>query len=210
MQPQQEQPSNLPNPNPDYNFIFNDQKSKRRFGFKIPGGNNVTKLVFFIIAGALVLGVLIIVLSNIFSPKLNTKQVTDVVARGEEISRVSDVVRQKSRDLNTGNLASTTSTVLTSQEVQLVDYLKKNKKRVPTKDITIYLSKKTDAEIDAADQSNRLSEYYYAYLKKNLTDYQTALKTAYDAASGPTLKNIAQEYSISTQTILKTQQLASN
>jgi LysM repeat protein len=55
-----------------------------------------------------------------------------------------------------------------------------------------------------------LSEYYYAYLKKNLTDYQTALKTAYDAASGPTLKNIAQEYSISTQTILKTQQLASN
>jgi hypothetical protein len=133
MQPQQEQPSNLPNPNPDYNFIFNDQKSKRRFGFKIPGGNNVTKLVFFIIAGALVLGVLIIVLSNIFSPKLNTKQVTDVVARGEEISRVSDVVRQKSRDLNTGNLASTTSTVLTSQEVQLVDYLKKNKNASPQK-----------------------------------------------------------------------------
>jgi hypothetical protein len=212
MPPQQPQtPANTPsgNSNPDYNFIFNGQQQPKKL-FRLPGSNNTAKLAALIVGGAVILGILIIILSSLLGPKINTKEITEAIGQGVEISRVSNTVIEKSHDLNTSNLASTTSAALTSEEVQLNDYLNKNKKHVGVKAISLYKNSKTDAELDAADQSNHLSEYYYSYLKKNLTDYQTALKTASETASGPNLKNMTQGYILSTQTILKTQQLASN
>jgi uncharacterized protein YpmB len=207
MPPQQNQPPALPNANPEYNFIFNgQQQSKKRFS--LPGGNNFVKIAFLIVGVGFIVGILIIVASSFFGPKINTKQVTDVIARGVEITRVSDEVTQKSRDLNTANLASTTSATLSSEDNQLLSYLNKNKKKVNKKDLSLYVSKNTVAEIVSADQNNRLSEYYNSYLKKNLTDYLTAIKTAYDSTNGPTLKADLLQFSNSTKTILSTQQLA--
>jgi hypothetical protein len=213
MSPQQPQdqstaPAPVGNSDPNYNFIFNNQQHAKKH-FSLPGGSNPFKIAALVAIAGAVLGVLIIILSNIFGPKINTKQITDVAAHGQEISRVSILVSQKSRDLNTANLAATTSTVITSQQQQLFNYLKKNKKNVAVKDVGIYLNKKTDADIQSAEQNNRLSEYYYSYLKKNLTDYQSAVKTAYDTASGPNLRSNLQEFYLSTKTILSAQQLAS-
>jgi hypothetical protein len=208
MQPQNQATAPAPagNSDPNYNFIFNNEQSKKRF--HLPGRNNLTKLAILVVAGGAVLGILIIALSIFFGPKINTKELTDVIARSEEISRVSDMIVHKSRDLNTANLATTTSTALTSNESQINAYLKKNHKIVNVKDAKIYLNKNTDSEVQSADQNNHLSEYYYSYLKKSLTDYQTALKTAYDTASGPALKSMVQDYSLSTKTILNAGQLA--
>jgi hypothetical protein len=200
--------ANLPSPNPEYNFIFSDQKPRGRFNFHLPGGNNLTKLAILIVAIGSVLGILIIVLSSFFGPKVNTKEITDVVARAQEITRVSDSVSKKARDLNTANLASTTSASLTSEEEQLITYLKKSHKKVSAKDTAIYASKKTDDEIQSADQNNRLSAYYVSYVKKNLTDYQASIKTAYNTAGGPILKATLNEFSKSNQIILNTQQIA--
>jgi hypothetical protein len=203
-----DQPASLPNANPDYNFIFSDQKPRRRFSLRLPGGNSLTKLAILIITGGAVLGILIIVLSSFFGPKVNTKEITDVVARAQEITRVSDSVTVKSHDLNTANLSSTTSAALTSQQGQLTTYLKKNRKKVSPKETAIYQNKKTDDEIQSADQNNRLSEYYASYLKKNLADYQASIKTAYDTAGGPNIKSTLDDFSKSNQIILSTQQIA--
>jgi hypothetical protein len=210
MQPQDQQqnPTPVGNANPDFNFIFNDQKPKRRFA--LPSMGSPIKVALLIVGGGAVLGILIIVLSGLVRPKINTKEITNVAAKAEEISRVSTAVTDLSRDPNTANLASTTSLTLNSQETELTNYLKKNKKKIKTKDLAIYLNKTTDTEVETANQNNRLSEYYYSYLKKNLTDYQAAVKTAYDTASGPNLRTSLNEFSLSTQTILKSQQLASN
>jgi hypothetical protein len=194
---------------PNYNFIFNDQKSKRRFNFKLPGTSSPIKMALLIVGAGAILGVLIIVLSSVLGPKgLNTKQLTDTIARAQEISRVSDIVTRQSRDLNTVNLATTTSTTLTSEQVGLLSTLAKNHKKVLVKDFSVYFDKRTDAEIQTASQNNRLSEYYYSYLKKNLSDYQSSIKTAYGGTGSTGLKNILNSYSISNATILKTQQLA--
>jgi hypothetical protein len=210
MPPQQpnQQPA-LPNSNPEFNFIFNGEQQPKRH-FSLPGGNNFFKLSLLIVGAGAVVGVLIIMASSFLGPKINTKQVTDVIARGEEISRVSNEVTQKSRDLNTSNIAATTSVSMDSEGRQLLSYLGKNKKKVNKKDLTLYFNKNTDAEIIAADQNNHLSEYYYSYLKKNLTDYESAIKTAYDTTNGPALKSTLNEFSISTTTILKAQQLATS
>jgi hypothetical protein len=211
MQPQDQQqnPAPVGNTNPDFNFIFNNGQKPRRW-FSIPRVNSPVKLAALIVVSGAVLGILIIVLSGLFGPKINTKEITNVAAKAQEISRVSTTVTDLSRDLNTANLASTTSTTLNSQETELINYLKKNKKRANPKELAIYLNKQTDSELETANQNNKLSEYYYSYLKKNLSDYQVAVKTAYDTASGPSLRTTLNEFTLSTQTILKTQQLASN
>jgi hypothetical protein len=192
---------------PNYNFIFNDQKPKRRF--RLPSINSPLKMALLIIGAGAVLGALIIVLSSVLGPKgLNAKQLSDVIAKAQEIGRVSDLVTQQSRDLDTVNLAVTTSTTLTSEQTELVSVLKLKHKKILTKDLNFYLNKQTDAEIQTASQNNRLSEYYYSYLKKNLPSYQESIKTAYDGTGSTNLKNILNSYSISNATILKTQQLA--
>jgi hypothetical protein len=211
MQPeaQQQTPAPVGNTNPDFNFIFNgDQKPRRHFN--LPGVSSPIKLALLIIVGGAVIGIFIIILSGILSPKVNTKEILDVAAQAQEISRVSASVTDKSRDLNTANLASTTSTTLNSQEVELINYLKRNKKKANPKNLAIYLSKQTDSEIETANQNNRLSEYYYSYLKKTLGQYEASIKSAYNTASGTNLRSSLQDFSKSTQVILSTQQLATN
>ena len=208
MQPQQPATTSPPSPTPEYNFIFNDQKPKRGFSLKLPASNNIGKLALLIVSGGAVIGVLIIIASSLFSPKINKAQITDVIARAQEISRVSDLVSQRATDINTQNLASTTSATLTSNEVQLLNYLSSHKTKIPQKDLSLYLNKKTDDEVQSALQNNRLSEYYYSYLKKNMNDYETAIKTAYNTAGGPIIKSDLNGISISATTILSTQQLA--
>jgi hypothetical protein len=206
---QQQTPAPAGNTNPDFNFIFNgDQKPKRRF--RLPSTSSPIKLALLIIGGGAIIGILIIVVSNLFSPKINTKEILDVAAQAQEISRVSASVAEKSHDLNTANLASTASTTLNSQEIELIDYLKGNKKKANPKDLSIFLSKQTDSEVETANQNNRLSEYYYSYLKKNLGQYEASIKTAYNTASGANLRNSLQDFSKSTQVILSTMQLAAN
>jgi hypothetical protein len=176
----------------------------------LPGASSPIKLALIIIGGGAVIGILIIILSGILSPKVNTKEILDVAAQAQEISRVSATVSDKSQDLNTANLASTTSTTLNSQEAELISYLKRNKKKTNPKNLAIYLSKQTDSEVETANQNNRLSEYYYSYLKKNLGQYEASIKTAYDTASGANLRSTLQDYSKSTKVILSAQQLAIN
>lgn len=173
----------------------------------MPGGSNLTKVVLLVVASGAFLGILIIVLSSVFSPKVNTKELTDVIARAQEISRISDSISLKSRDINTANLASTTSAALTSEKTELLTYLGQRRHKISPKDEAIYLNKTTDTEIETALQNNRLSDYYNSYLKTNLAAYENSIKTAYNTAGGANLKAALNNYSISTTTILKTQQL---
>jgi hypothetical protein len=77
---QQQTPAPVGNTNPDFNFIFNgDQKPKRRF--RLPSTSSPIKLALLIIGGGAIIGILIIVASNLFSPKINTKEILDVAAQ---------------------------------------------------------------------------------------------------------------------------------
>jgi hypothetical protein len=213
-----QQPQNQPTLNsgphgeldPNYGFIFNgQQKPRRRFSLgRLPGGSNIAKLAVLFVAGGAILGIIIIVLSStLFSTKINTKELDDVIARAQEISRVSDLVAQNTRDVNTLNLASTTSTSLTSQQEELLTYLHKFHKKISAKDLGLYLDKTTDTQVQTAASTNTLTTAYYNYLKKHLADYNNSVKTAYNT-SGPAAKTILQNTSSSNQVLLNSQQLA--
>jgi peroxiredoxin family protein len=207
MQPQDEPPINLgtdKNLDPNYKFIFNgQQKPSGRFPFRLPGSNNLAKITALVVAGAMFLGLLIVVFSSFFGSKgVNTNQVVDLIARGQEISRVSDLVVQQSKDTDTINLATTTSATISSDQVQLVDYIhKKVHKKIKNKDIDALKDSKTDEQMQAANQTNSLSSYYYGYLKKHLEDYQAAIRlTAAD--NPPSLSPVLNQSLKSASTIL--------
>lgn len=198
-------------PAPQYDFIYNNQQPKKRFNFKLSGGNNLTKLTLLIISAGAVISILIIVLSSVLGPKgVNTSQLTDITARAHEISRVSTLVGQQTGlDPDTKNLTATTSGSMDSEELQLRTYLAGAHKKISTKDLARRLDKTTDTQLQTAVQTNSLNTTYIAYLKKQLTDYQTALKTAYAETSSAKLKSILQDAFESTQVILSSPQVAS-
>jgi hypothetical protein len=196
---------------PNYGFIFNDQqKPKKRFPFSLPGGSNLTKITLLIVIGAATLGALIIALSSFFGGNgVNTKQINDVIARAQEISRVSDLVNQQSRDVATLNLASTVSASLTSDQVKLISYLNKTAhKKITTKDLNLYLNKKTDAQIQIANSTNSLSSAYYSYLKDQLAAYENSAKAA-SQDNPSSAQPLLQTAFDNAKTILSTQQIAS-
>jgi len=212
MQPQN-QPSQTPasNSDPNYNFIFNNQQQPggRKFSFKLPGGGNLTKIVLLVVGGTLILGVLIVILSSAFGNKgVDSKQLIDLAAKAQEISRVSDLVVQKSKDLNTINLAATTSNSLISEQSEIVAYVNGSKKKVASKDLRIYQNKNTDAAIEAAIQTNSLSTYYNSYLKQSLQTYDGSLKSVLSTTNSAKLKPILLGAISNIETILATSQVA--
>lgn len=216
MPPQQPQNPQVPpaptptSPSPEYDFIYSNQQPKRRFGFGLPGGNNLAKLTVLIVGAGAVLGILIIILSSVLGPKgVNTKQVADIMSRAQEISRVSTLVNQQpGLDPDIQNLTATTINSMDSEEAQLKAYLASAHKKVSTKDLNLHLDKAIDTQIQSAVQTNSLDTVYTAYLKKHLTDYQNALKTTYDGTKSATLKSILQDAFDSTQVILSAPQVA--
>jgi hypothetical protein len=215
MQPQDEPPINLgtdKNLDPNYKFIFSgQQKSGGRFPFRLPGSNNLAKITALVVAAAIVLGLLIVVFSSFLGSKgVNTKQIVDLIARGQEISRVSDLVAQQSKDADTINLATTASTTISSDQEQLVDYIHKNvHKKIKNKDIDALKDSKTDEQMQAANQTNSLSSYYYGYLKKQLENYQAAIKlTAAD--NPPSISPVLNQSLKSSSAILSDPQIISS
>jgi hypothetical protein len=191
------------NLDPNYNFIFNGQKqSKKKFRLGLPGSNNLTKITLLIVGASAILGILLIIFSSFFGSKgVNTEEVVDIVARGQEISRVSDLVALQSKDLATINLASTTSTTLNSDKKQLVNYLGiKAHKSINLADLNTYKDLKVDDQLQATNQTGGLSNYYYSYLKKYLTQYQSSLKLA-GTDNPQSIKPILQQ-SLDSSTIL--------
>jgi len=218
MPPEQQQPQpTLPSGpggslDPDYKFIFEDKK-KPRFHFRLglPKNNNFAKTVALVVGGGIVLIILIIAASSFFGARgVNSKQLVDIMARAQEISRVSNLVSQQQQnvDPNTLNLAATTSSALSSEQTQLLAYLHKARARVSTKALNFYLNKNTDTQLQTATESNNFSTTYYAYLKTNLGEYQNALKTIIPG-SPPMAQAILNDALTSTQTLLAAPQLAS-
>ncbi len=197
---------------PEYNFIFNDKKKSRlHLSFHLPGGSKFTKTIILVVGGGIILMVLIIISSSLLSSKgVNSKQLVDVMARAKEISRVSTLITQQPTgvDANTLNLAATASSSLSSEQVQLATYLHQSHVKVGAKDLSHYLNKNTDTQLQSATQSGSLNATYYSYLKTHLTDYQNTLQTIYQA-SPPKAKPILQDANASAKTILAAPQIAS-
>ncbi len=179
-------------------------KPPRKFGTLLSGIPRPLRTALPIIGILLVLLILYSLLSG--GKNINTEQLTSVMARAQEISRVSTLVKQQAKDADAKDLATTTASVLSSQQQELSSYLETNKAKVDTKKLAAKLDKSTDTALAGGLQNNNYDQIYFAYLKTNLVSYQNELDLAYKNA-GTKGKQILIANSISIKTLQAAPQL---
>lgn len=154
-----------------------------------------------------ILFVLVVFYSIFFGGKTtNTDQLIGVMARAQEISRVSALVQQQAKATNTKDLATMAEIILSSQKQELKSYLSDRKVKADPKKLASRLDKNTDSSLEKALQNNSYDQTYLSYLKVNLGDYQNSLDTAYKGSS-KNLQPILSEQYQSIKTLLSAPQL---
>jgi hypothetical protein len=206
--PQNQTPAPSPSPAPQYDFIFGGgQEPKKGSGLPKVSGPRM-RPALLVLFGVVGLIFIIILYSVFFGSKVsNTDELVKIMARAQEITRVSEFVDQQSKDSDTQGLALTTINTLKSDQTQLTAYLKTQKTKVSTKALAVYQDKNTDSKLLSASQTNTLSSFYFAYLKEQLAKYQDVLKTAFDHTPAKA-EPILQDAYESAQTILTSSRIS--
>lgn len=175
-----------------YDFL-NQQPAKTGRRLPLP---KLPKLAWILLIGSLgILFVLVTVALLFGGGRTSSSTYVESLSYAQEITRVSESVKQMSQDPNVQGLASTTTAVLLSNNTELTSYLKNSGIKVEPKSLASKEDKEVDAQLQEASQSNRLPEAYARYLSIYLEDYQTSLQAAYDQAGqeGKRLINEAYE-----------------
>ena len=157
-----------------FDFILKDAPKKTpKFSF-------LPKLSKPVLVGlVLVLVIVILFAASYFAGRGDAavrKNLVELMGRSQEITRVSKQFNLRLSDPEAKSLAATTETTLTSTQSRISSYMKQNKIKFSTKDLGIYISKKSDTELSTAIQNNQLDSTYLAYLNKSLKNYQAALQ----------------------------------
>lgn len=193
-------PAQPQSPNPNFDFILKDNQPAKR-GMGLPNLPKPAKIGLAVV-GAIIL--LVIVSSVLSSGKSGANQpVISVMARGQEILRVTQLVQQQQTapDQATLSLAATVASDLSSDQQQLTAYLAANHTKVGAAQLGADADKSSDALIQSAAQNNNLASAYVNYLQQNLNRYASDLQTAYKTA-GPKGKAILQTAFDGTSTLL--------
>jgi len=154
-----------------------------------------------------ILFILVIFYSIFFGGKTtNTDQLIGVMARAQEISRVSALVQQQAKEADTKDLATTAEVILSSQKQELKSYLSDRKVKADPKKLAARLDKNTDSSLEKALQNNSYDQTYLSYLKTGLVDYQGTLDTTYKGSSKDLQPILSEQYQ-SIKTLLTAPQL---
>jgi hypothetical protein len=196
-------------PNPNFDFMLNNDQAPKKH-LPLPSVNlpKPAKIVLGVVAVIFVL----IIASSLLSGKGggNNQPIVDAIARDQEILRVTNLVqtRLKLQDPQTQAAAATAATMLTSEKIELVSYLKQNHTIVSPAQVAADIDKTTDSSLQTASQNNGLDTAYISYLKASLAKYQADLQAAYKS-TGPTGKKLLSNAFKSNAELLKSPPLSS-
>jgi flagellar basal body-associated protein FliL len=192
MQPQNPSPappSVTPSGNgqPQYDFIFNDNKPGKKF--QLPG--NMSKKGRILIAGAcvLLLIMLVVIIAGMISNagKGDTQALITAAKQQQELIRVAEIGIAKAKTQDAKNIAITTKLSLSSQQAEMQTAIKTAGLN-PKKVLTDSVSAKTDQALTTAEQTNRFDEEFLKIMAESLATYQKSVKAAYDGATSSKLK----------------------
>jgi hypothetical protein len=194
------QPSQPASPNPQYDFIMNSGQQPKKGWLPNLG---LPRPVQYGLAAVLVLIVLIISWALLFGGKSgSTQEIISLMARAQEISRVSTLAGQQTQDSNTKALAATVNSALGSQETQLKNYLSIAGQKIDSKLLAADQNSAIDTQLQSAVQNNNLESTYINYLSDNLTAYKSSITSEFTKTSSSQLKAILSDAYDSVQTIL--------
>ncbi|MEO6760969.1 MAG: hypothetical protein ABI220_01155 [Candidatus Saccharimonadales bacterium] len=173
-----------------YEFIVAEDK-QREAKFKIPGGDNKTQRALIVAGGAIVLIIIISLLYSLISSSGHSDpQLTIVTQKQQEIIRVATDGARHANNQSTKNFAINTELTIQSNQGELISYLADHGTKLSKKTLNLGIDSKTDTLLTNASATNTYDSTVEQELVTELTDYQAALKQAYQGVSGKTLQGI--------------------
>ncbi len=194
-----------PQENP-YNFIMQSPQRPKR---SLLGGSMKSRI--FIVLGMVVLLVIIgsIVSAILASAGQTTaRNLKDVIAKQQELIRVSDMGAKDGLSVDTRNFAKTVNLTLQTDQAHVVDMLSRNGGELTAPEQNAAKDSRTDSALEAARANNQYDTVLTDTLARLLQAYLTALKTAHDATDGPNTKEILSASYANASTLLAPSQTA--
>ncbi len=170
-----------------YDFIFSPNQYAKKSLF--PGGGSKKSRIIVAAVAALVLIFLIMTVIGFLNSaaKGDTASLVSAAKQQQELIRISKIGIQKARTQDAKNIAVTTLLALESEQ----DDMKTAIEAAGLKANSVLKSSgnaKTDQILTTAEQNNRFDEEFLKVMKDSLTNYQKAVKSAYDGATSKKLK----------------------
>lgn len=175
-----------------YEFIINPNTPKKRP--LLPGNNSFfVKLGLFLAGFVLLLVVLGVILSAVFSRNDVKPELIETAQMQQEILRIasndSSADHQASKDV----AASIQLTVLSDQQ-SLLKYLAGRGTKVNVKTLALGKDSKADQLLESAKATNTYDTAYLQTLATDLAAYQAKLQAIYEKTSSKTLKASLTQY----------------
>lgn len=186
--PQNMPPQNQPPvPHTDYEFIVNPGAPPHRS--RLPGGGSLLGRVIVIAIGLILLLTVFSVVKNLLNGNSNTPLLASVAQDQQAVIHLSaNALTQKQNQVafsttNT-NFAVTSQLGLTSQQAELLKYMKLNHKKVSPKTLNLKVSQATDTQLTAAAAASTYDQTFHDIMQAKLNTYLLDLKQAYNATKG--------------------------
>lgn len=182
MQPQNPMPAPppiTPNSNP-YDFITNPGPAPKKSW--LPSGNSTSQRLFIVVAGLLGLVIVFAIVASLLGSagKGDKEALLSAALQQQELIRVAGIAEQKTRGNTAKDQATTVKMTLQSDQAGLQAIAKKSI-NLDAEVLATGKNAKTDELLTAAEQTNRLDEYYMEFTKEELTKYQATLKKIHDS-----------------------------
>ena len=176
-----------PQDNP-YQFITDAaHKPKKSL---LPGGDSKKGRIIIVASLVLLLLIAGIIIASLISSasKSGQAEVLKAAQQQAELVRISKIGLDRAKSTSARNLAMTTNLSLQSDQATLTASLKGSGVKVNAKSLALGKDPKTDVILNTAEQANRFDEVFIETVQKELTEYQTTLKSAYTKTSSKKLK----------------------
>jgi hypothetical protein len=178
----------VPPPQPhEYDFLVNSQKPPKRSLNLLPSNSSMPIRIAVVVGGLLILIIVFSIIRSVLSGGGNTPALTTVAQDQQEIIHLTQNAtqgQQISLSTTNQNFAVTADASLTSAQSQLLDYMKANGHKVKLKTLDLEISTTLDTQIKTAITNSTYDSTFKSIMQNQLSDYQQALRSAYQQTSG--------------------------
>lgn len=170
----------------EYEFITNPGQPPRRPINLLPGGTSLPLRIAIVGGGIFALLIIFLIIKGLLSGGGNTEALTTVAQDQQQmIHLATNATQQSGLSTTNENFATTAQVTLTSAQAQLVTYLKTNGQKVGLKTLNLKISSNLDTELTTAASNSTYDSTFRRTMQSQLSDYQQALRTAYQQTKGP-------------------------
>lgn len=192
MQPEQ-QPYSPPPPShtPDYDFIVNPATAPKKSLIPLPTGGSILQRAAVVGGGLVILLIIIVIFVSLLSGSgNNTTPLVSIAQQQNELIRIATVGTLQTSDQAAKNFAVASQLSLTTDQQQLLTYLKGQGHKVSSKQLLATKSAKTDSELSAAQAASTFDSTFEQIMQTELTTYVQSLKTTFASTTGSNARKL--------------------